>query len=157
MYLLQGELSAVLCQSKLSRVSDDLSLPLSLFLMLLNRSMNNFCPQKISLICSPLRAIYYTFSHFIKTGFGEKFKNYINPFSNLLAFKILHITQQAAIYLLEESFGGCAVLETDAVSDFLSETHVHFLGHTLGDGHGCHSPGLGTGHTLLLIPTPHPL
>ena len=85
------------------------------------------------------------------------FKNYINPFSNLLAFKILHITQQAAIYLLKESFGGCAVLESDAVSDFLSETYVHFLRHTLGDGHGRHSPGLGTGHTLLLIPTPHPL
>ena len=85
------------------------------------------------------------------------FKNNINPFSNLLAFKILHMTQQADIFLLEESFGGRAVLESDAVSNFLSETHVHFLRHTLGDGHGRHSPGLGTGHTLLLIPTPHPL
>lgn len=48
-------------------------------------------------------------------------------------------------HVLEEGGGGVGhVLETNVVTDLLSELHVHLVGHTLRDRHGGDTTGLGT-------------
>ena len=84
--------------------------------------MNNFITKKnfFDLFTFESNILHIGISHFIKKRDLEiSFKNVINPFSNLLVVKILHMTQQADIFLLEESFGGCAVLKSDAVTFFV--------------------------------------
>ena len=99
--------------------------PPPVFLMLLNRSMNNFITQKnfFDLFTFESNILHIGISHFIKKRDLEileiSFKNVINLYFNLLVFKILHMTQQATIFLLEESFGGCAVLKSDAMTYFV--------------------------------------
>ena len=36
----------------------------------------------------------------------------------------------------------CAIFKSDGISNFIAKTDSHFLGHSLGDGHGCNAPWL---------------
>ena len=58
-------------------------------------------------------------------------------------------TNQTSSCLLQYGLGGAAVLKSYGVSHLLAQHDVHLVGHPLGHAHGCHPPGLGTGHCLL--------
>ncbi|KAI6768899.1 hypothetical protein HG531_011088 [Fusarium graminearum] len=51
-------------------------------------------------------------------------------------------------HVLEHGLGTCHVLETNAVTDFLTQGNVHFVGDTLRDRHGGDSTRLGTSDEL---------
>lgn len=54
-----------------------------------------------------------------------------------------------ASFLLEDSLGRAAVLEPDGVAHFLAQHDIHLVCNPLGNAHGRHPPGLGTGHCPL--------
>ena len=51
-------------------------------------------------------------------------------------------------HVLEHGLGAGPVLETDAVTDFLAQLDIQLVRDTLGNRHGRHSSGLGTGDEL---------
>lgn len=50
--------------------------------------------------------------------------------------------KHAVRHVLDAGFGAGAILETDGVTDFLTQPTTDFLRYTLGDGHGCDTSGL---------------
>ena len=49
-------------------------------------------------------------------------------------------------HVLDLRLGARTVFETDRIADFLSQPTPHFLGHTLRDGHGGDTTGLGAAY-----------
>ena len=73
--------------------------------------------------------------------------------SNLVSFQhgIGHgLTEQHTVsHVLQQGSRAGAVLETNAVTDLLTEGHVHLFGHALSDGHGGHPSRLRARDRLL--------
>jgi hypothetical protein len=53
-------------------------------------------------------------------------------------------------HILQDGLGTRHILETNAITDFLSKFDIHLLCDTLSDGHGSHTTRLGTGDHLAL-------
>ena len=55
------------------------------------------------------------------------------------------LTQQHAIgHVLNNCLLAGTILESNAVSHLMTNSHIHFVGYTSGNGHGRDSPGLRT-------------